>query len=311
MAPSIPDRWIPYKAFGKVIEGTRIICFKVPLRHIVQVNNPAIKHIWDIDTLLKKFPKLKAVVDLTNTSRYYDPKELKSAGVLHKKILLPGRIIPPERKVMEFMNTVDELLENDDGSLIGVHCTHGLNRTGYMVCRYLRDRLLVPPTVAIERFEKARGYKIERENYIADILGKKPPPPDIGVSTTINPIDTDDCQDNEAATETKRVSEDDEWTLRRKRKYLDLDRNTYEKRGKAAPNSPTTSYGYNNRKDQDQEPQSGPYSGYNKRKVNSQRDFIYKSPLIQEEEEVEGHTMRQVVDQSNRTLYIALFLTVG
>lgn len=29
---------------------------------------------WDIKTLLKKIPKLGAVIDLTNTSRYYDPR---------------------------------------------------------------------------------------------------------------------------------------------------------------------------------------------------------------------------------------------
>lgn len=27
------------------------------------------------------------------------------------------------------------------GHLIGVHCTHGLNRTGYLICRYLIDRM--------------------------------------------------------------------------------------------------------------------------------------------------------------------------
>lgn len=37
-------------------------------------------------------------------------------------------------------------------------------------------------------FEKARGYKIERENYIADLLGKKPPPPDVGKETNIKPL---------------------------------------------------------------------------------------------------------------------------
>ncbi|KAI5636262.1 dual specificity phosphatase, catalytic domain-containing protein [Phthorimaea operculella] len=63
--------------------------------------------------------------------------------------------------------------------LLGVHCTHGLNRTGYMVCRYMRDRLNIPAKTAIKRFEKARGYEIERENYIADLLGKVPPPPDL------------------------------------------------------------------------------------------------------------------------------------
>lgn len=34
--------------------------------------------------------------------------------------------------------------------LIGVHCTHGLNRTGYMVCRYMRDRLGIPAKDAIK-----------------------------------------------------------------------------------------------------------------------------------------------------------------
>ncbi|XP_045769379.1 RNA/RNP complex-1-interacting phosphatase-like [Maniola jurtina] len=187
MAPSIPDRWIPYKACGDIIEGTRIICFKVPLRRIVQAK-VAPKDIWDIKTLLKKIPKLRAVIDLTNTARYYDARELKSAGILHTKILMPGRIIPPEDKVTQFMNAVDKSLKVGEDSLVGVHCTHGLNRTGYMVCRYMRDRLGIPAKEAIKRFEAARGYKIERENYIADLLGKPPPPPDVGRDTVVKPI---------------------------------------------------------------------------------------------------------------------------
>ncbi|XP_026734141.1 RNA/RNP complex-1-interacting phosphatase [Trichoplusia ni] len=186
--PSIPDRWIPYKACGNIIEGTRLICFKVPLNKNVQKFNKDIKTIWDIPALIEKIPKLGAVIDLTNTARYYNPEELKAAGVLHKKILMPGRIIPPENKVTEFMNTVDEFLGKDCEMVIGVHCTHGLNRTGYMVCRYMRDRLGVPAKDAIKRFEKARGYQIERENYIADIMGIAPRPPDIGRNTVIKPI---------------------------------------------------------------------------------------------------------------------------
>ncbi|CAH1636558.1 unnamed protein product [Spodoptera littoralis] len=201
--PAIPDRWIPYKACGKVIEGTRLICFKVPLRKKVQAWNKEIKEIWDIPALLEKVPKLGAVIDLTNTARYYDPSELQAAGILHKKILMPGRIIPPEDKVTEFMDTVDEFLGKDCVAvqvkraslglsttefLIGVHCTHGLNRTGYMVCRYMRDRLGIPAKDAIKKFEKARGYQIERENYVADLLGEKPPPPDVGKDTKIKPL---------------------------------------------------------------------------------------------------------------------------
>ena len=33
--------------------------------------------------------------------------------------------------------------------LIGVHCTHGVNRTGYLICRYLIERLQWNPDKAI------------------------------------------------------------------------------------------------------------------------------------------------------------------
>ncbi|KAL0880039.1 hypothetical protein ABMA27_002532 [Loxostege sticticalis] len=216
MAPSIPDRWIPYKACGKVIEGTRFICFKVPLKKTVQTHNKEIKEIWDIQTLLSTIPNLGAVIDLTNTARYYDPRELQAAGVLHKKILMPGRIIPPEEKVIEFMDAVDEFLGKDCDYLVGIHCTHGLNRTGYMVCRYMRDRLGVEGKDAIKRFEAARGYQIERENYIADILGKKPPPPHLGNSTQVKPVENGD---EDMSSESLRENKSDDSRRNDKRKY--------------------------------------------------------------------------------------------
>jgi protein-tyrosine phosphatase len=33
--------------------------------------------------------------------------------------------------------------------LIGVHCTHGVNRTGYLICRYLIERLQWTPEDAL------------------------------------------------------------------------------------------------------------------------------------------------------------------
>lgn len=54
-------------------------------------------------------------------------------------------------------------------------------------------------------FEKARGYQIERENYIADILKTAPRPPDIGKTTVIKPI-TDKYLPNKRSP----LAEDDE-----------------------------------------------------------------------------------------------------
>ncbi|CAH2084885.1 unnamed protein product [Euphydryas editha] len=58
-----------------------------------------------------------------------------------------------------------------------------------MVCRYMRDRLGIPAKEAIKNFEIARGYQIERDNFIADLLGKSPPPPDVGKETKVKPVE--------------------------------------------------------------------------------------------------------------------------
>ncbi|XP_063362563.1 RNA/RNP complex-1-interacting phosphatase isoform X2 [Cydia amplana] len=308
MSKSIPDRWIPYKACGKVIEGTRIVCFKVPLRKGVQEHNKAIKEIWDIRTLLNKLPNLGAVVDLTNTARYYNPGELREAGILHKKILMPGRVIPPENKVTQFMDTIDEFLGKDCDVLIGVHCTHGLNRTGYMVCRYMRDRLGIQADDAISRFEKARGYKIERENYVADLLGKKAPPPDVGKQhTMIKPTnDHDQEYDSSNPTHNKR------WGFNNRSGY-----NNHSGRDNWRKRDNDNDSGYGNRWGNDNQSRYGNRSGHDNESGYSnrsesgnrydKRSVQYRSPLDQcddtehqDEEQYNGYRKRFKYNPFNR-----------
>ena len=68
-------------------------------------------------------------------------------------------------------------MEHEEG-LVAVHCSHGLNRTGYLIIRYLVDRKGVEPEEAIRRFNKARGFPLQRAsilNYITSRgwLGKE------------------------------------------------------------------------------------------------------------------------------------------
>ena len=39
---------------------------------------------------------------------------------------------------------------NISDALIGVHCTHGVNRTGYLICRYLIEKMDWDPQKAID-----------------------------------------------------------------------------------------------------------------------------------------------------------------
>ncbi|GJQ76262.1 hypothetical protein Trydic_g1996 [Trypoxylus dichotomus] len=83
----------------------------------------------------------------------------------------PGQV-PSEALVQKFYNAIEEFLRANisSDSLIGVHCTHGLNRTGYFICRYMIDKMNVKPEKAIESFQSARGHTMERPLLVNAIL---------------------------------------------------------------------------------------------------------------------------------------------
>nr|XP_038022782.1 RNA/RNP complex-1-interacting phosphatase isoform X1 [Anas platyrhynchos] len=124
--------------------------------------------------LIKKIKEqreeLGLIIDLTYTTRYYRPEELP-ATLCYSKIWTMGHEIPNNQTIFQFKSVVKNFLRDnkDNDKLIGVHCTHGLNRTGYLVCRYLIDVEGMEPNAAIELFNRARGHPIERMNYIEDL----------------------------------------------------------------------------------------------------------------------------------------------
>ncbi|XP_074837933.1 RNA/RNP complex-1-interacting phosphatase isoform X2 [Carettochelys insculpta] len=169
----LPDRWTDYLPLGQRIPGTRFIAFKVPLKKSFEWRLAPKDRFSPLD-LLKKIKEQKEelgmIIDLTYTTRYYGPEELPKT-LCYLKILTVGHEVPDNETIFKFKCAVKEFLwENrDNDKLIGVHCTHGLNRTGYLVCRYLIDVESMEPNVAIELFNRSRGHSIERKNYIEDL----------------------------------------------------------------------------------------------------------------------------------------------
>ena len=171
----IPDGWLKYKPVGDVIEGSRFLAIKTPLDNRRKFNCTNAISIAEEQS----GRRVGMVIDLTNTDKYYNPSTFIDEGIRYLKIKVPSfkgkeRIIPPRNLVEQFHNAVNEF-ENDNqfnNDLILVHCTHGLNRTGYFVCKYLIDRQSVPPPTAIQMFNHARGHSMEREHYINDLLRK-------------------------------------------------------------------------------------------------------------------------------------------
>jgi len=75
---------------------------------------------------------------------------------------------------------LNKIKSND--KLIGVHCTHGLNRTGYLIVRYMIEQLGIEANEALEAFNRARGHSMEK--YTEDLLKRTP----LSATTQSNPL---------------------------------------------------------------------------------------------------------------------------
>ncbi|OXB54072.1 hypothetical protein ASZ78_005584 [Callipepla squamata] len=188
----VPERWTDYAPLGRRLPGTRFIAFKVPLRKSFNHNLHPEERFSPCDLIEKikeQKEELGLIIDLTYTTRYYGPEELP-ATLSYSKILTMGHEIPNNQTIFQFKCVVKNFLRDnkDNDKLIGVHCTHGLNRTGYLsflvgLLRYLIDVEGMEPNAAIECtyivvvtqtflspvFNRARGHPIERMNYIEDL----------------------------------------------------------------------------------------------------------------------------------------------
>ncbi|KAG8504221.1 hypothetical protein CXB51_002535 [Gossypium anomalum] len=165
----IPPGWLDCPAVGKEIG--RIIPSKVPLGESYNDCVPPGKRYSFKQAVHKQEVlgrKLGLVIDLTNTSRYYQTTDLKKKGIKHVKIQCRGRdAVPENASVNTFVYEVSQfLLRQKSNKYILVHCTHGHNRTGYMIIHYLMRTQPMSVTQAINFFSEARPPGIYKPDYI-------------------------------------------------------------------------------------------------------------------------------------------------
>lgn len=78
--------------------------------------------------------RVDMVIDLTNSSRYYDPATFSSKGVAYHKVPCVGKDAPPDPvAVSRFVHVVGKFMaeraQRRGNGLVLVHCTHGWART--------------------------------------------------------------------------------------------------------------------------------------------------------------------------------------
>jgi atypical dual specificity phosphatase len=144
------------------------VAFKVPLKQELTVSE-TVDTKFGIAELVQTLPQLGLVIDLTNTKRYYNPEEFRKHSVKYCKIATMGHEVPDRRLVQQFFRVSKSFLKDYPEKLIGVHCTHGVNRTGYFICSFMILESELAPNIAIDKFGEARGHPIERANYLTSL----------------------------------------------------------------------------------------------------------------------------------------------
>uniref|UniRef100_A0A5S6QL40 TYR_PHOSPHATASE_2 domain-containing protein n=1 Tax=Trichuris muris TaxID=70415 RepID=A0A5S6QL40_TRIMR len=180
---AIPDGWSNYTGLGKRIPGTPFIPSKTPLSHRLCNLLPSGTDHYTPEMLISDTRKLgydlKMVIDLTATNRYYDPNVFAEYNIEYVKLMVSGGSVPHAELFLQFKNAVDSFMERwnytpRSEEVIAVHCTHGVNRTGFFICKYLIHELGLNPEETIRQFEEYRGYPIERKHLIDNLLCRNP-----------------------------------------------------------------------------------------------------------------------------------------
>ncbi|TKS76287.1 mRNA-capping enzyme [Collichthys lucidus] len=130
--------------------------------------------------------KMGLLVDLTNTTRFYERGDIEKEGVKYVKLQCRGHGECPSKDTTEmFIRLCENFMEKNPQELIGVHCTHGFNRTGFLICAYLVEKMDWSIEAAVAAFSQARAPGIYKGDYLKELFRRygdeedAPPAPEL------------------------------------------------------------------------------------------------------------------------------------
>lgn len=176
---TVPDNWTDVPKMGNVIGSSRMIALRVFLDHKYSRLIKA-EAQWTPELFCHEQKRLghdvRLVIDLTNTDRYYSGSELEQYNIRYLKLPVEGFRGPPKGTIVKkFIKIVEEFNTTHKNGTIAVHCTHGLNRTGYLIIQYLVRKLDYSLTDAIRLFTEARQPGLIKYLYIKELYRKLAP----------------------------------------------------------------------------------------------------------------------------------------
>ncbi|KAK7203936.1 Alpha/Beta hydrolase protein [Myxozyma melibiosi] len=157
-------KWRSIDAVSEVVGGGSGIRAMKTLRQDDAEQNPT--------SLEERYRDITDIIDISRDLPPYDPATFKR--IRYHKFPTVSKIPPSRQQVDEFIALVDSL-EYDpttgarNANVVAVHCHYGFNRTGFLICSYLVQRLGVPVRDAVEYFKVARPPGIKHPHFIDEL----------------------------------------------------------------------------------------------------------------------------------------------
>lgn len=183
----VPPRWLhcPRKAM-RLIQG-KFLAFKTPLSSAYDNQVPE-ECRFNVDMFFANLKsqkiKMGLWIDLTNTARFYDRKTIEDYGCKYLKLQCRGHgETPSEEQIHTFVQVCRNFIAHNPLEIIGVHCTHGFNRTGFLIISYLVEIDGSSVDAALAEFATVRPPGIYKDDYIKELYRRyddvedAPPPP--------------------------------------------------------------------------------------------------------------------------------------
>ncbi|KAJ9574878.1 hypothetical protein L9F63_007941, partial [Diploptera punctata] len=170
----IPARWLhcPRKSAGLVVN--KFLAFKTPLssQYDDQVPEECRFEPGMVFASMKSYRiKLGLWIDLTNTSRFYNKKDIEAQGCKYVKLKCRGHGETPSADMTKaFTEICDRFISQHPLEIIAVHCTHGFNRTGFLIVSYLVTKMDWSVDAAVRHFASVRPPGIYKEDYLEELF---------------------------------------------------------------------------------------------------------------------------------------------
>lgn len=170
----LPNRWLYCPRNADTFIAEKFLPFKTPLsaRFANQMPDECQFEPDMVFSFVKMFKaKLGLWIDLTNTSRFYDRKDVETRNCRYQKLQCRGHgETPTPKQTHEFIQTVEQFVIQSPLDMIGVHCTHGFNRTGFLIVSYMVEKMDCSVEAALAAFATARPPGIYKADYIKELF---------------------------------------------------------------------------------------------------------------------------------------------